>query len=170
MPDGAPFPDDLTGISSADVARLSGLHVSHVAALKAGRRRANAATLAKLRLVAVRLRARQVAGPLSLVLTYRCALALCALALGLDAAVVQASDPAKRMTLNPAWCDMATARRLAQYLMNTTMGFNQADVARACGVTKQAVNQAARAIEDAREQPDFDRLARKLEAAILGIA
>lgn len=163
------LPEELRAVPLADLARLSGLHVSHIGNIKAGRRMPTAATLAKLRLVAVRLRTRQIEAPLAVVLTYRASLALACRFLNVDAAMAQNSDPARKQTQNVEWRSAATARRLAQYLMNTCMGFRQVDVARAAGVTKQAINQAMREIEDAREDQGFDQLVRALEDAILGV-
>jgi transcriptional regulator with XRE-family HTH domain len=168
MPEFNGLPEDLRAVSIAELSRLSGLHPSHIGNIKSGNRRPKPATLARLKLVAVRLRTRQIEAPLAVVLTYRATLALASTVLGVDPAMAQNSDPARKLTGNAEWRSAANARRLAQYLMNTAMGFRQVEVARAAGVTKQAINQAMREIEDEREKGDFDQLVKTLEDAILG--
>lgn len=162
------LPEDLRAVPVSELARLSGLHPNYIANIKSGLRNPKPATLAKLRLVAVRIRTRQIEAPLAVVLAYRATLALACSKLGVDPAMAQNSDPARKQTQNPEWRSAANARRLAQYLMNTTMGFRQVEVARAAGVTKQAINQAMREIEDEREGAIFDTLVKSLEDAILG--
>jgi hypothetical protein len=155
-------------VATSDLARLAGLHVTHLYDLLAGRKVPSPATRAKIRFAVNRIRLRQAeAGP-DLVASYRMALALAAVTLGSDPGLAQVSDPQGRQVSSKAWREAAEARRLAQYLLNAVLGLPQAEVARISGVTKQAVSKAMREIEDAREDQAFDAKVAKLEQWILG--
>jgi transcriptional regulator with XRE-family HTH domain len=158
-------------LSLARLAAVAGLHPSHLSKIKLGKRKPTAATVAKLRLALVRIRTRQVAAPNKDVALYRALLALACTELGLDAALVQNSNPALRFNLNQEWRDASYARWLAQYLMNCGLGVSQSDVARACGLTKQAICKNLPEIEDRRERDAaFDVMVSRLEELLVGAA
>ena len=156
--------------TQADIARAAEIHPTHLANLLAGRKVPQPGTLARIRLGIARLKARQQDTPLDVVATYRVVLALACHALAVDPAKAQVSVPRHKQTMNPDWMAAAKARRLAVYLMNTTLGFRQVMVARAAGVTKQAINQLVRDVEDMREATSFDATVKELEGWILGEA
>lgn len=64
----------------------------------------------------------------------------------------------------------AAARVLGAYLAVTVAGMRQADVARVLDVDRAVVCRACRQIEDRRDDPAFDALARRLEGIVRGRA
>lgn len=151
-----------------EVAQLANLHVTHLYDLKNGLHQPTPATIARIRFAVSRIARRQTESDLETTILYRMSLALAALSLNLDPAQVQCSDPAAKKTVVKNWRDAAEARRIAQYVLNTGFGLKQADVARAAGVTKQAINQAVSEIENRRDDPAFDDLVSKVETWIIG--
>lgn len=105
---------------------------------------------------------------LLLTLSYRMAIAIAAHALDRDPAICQGQDPARRATASADWSAAAEVRNLAFYLMNSGAGMKQATIARAAGVTRQAVSLACQKLEDRRDDPKLDRLLDELTAAIMG--
>lgn len=138
------------GVSLSRLAVLAGLHVDHVRQMKRGQRKATDATVARLKLALVRLRARATQGPSAEFCLYRTLLARAAVALGLDPAQVRDANPADKGR-TPAARAAAQARWLAFYLMNVGFGLQAVDVARAAGVSKNAVSLALREVELRRE-------------------
>ena len=59
-----------------------------------------------------------------------------------------AADPARRATSDPQWLEAARARQLACWIANGQLGFRTTDIARAAGLTKQAVSAAIQVVED----------------------
>ena len=76
---------------------------------------------------------------------------LAAFCLKADARAALDADPAQRATSNPEWMAAARVRRVAIYVANQFFGFAQADLARAAGVTRQAVSNAIKELEDERD-------------------
>ena len=99
---------------------------------------------------------------------WRTVLALVAAREGVDAAMIWTHDPQKRATLDPDWLRAARLRARATYLAHTVLGLKQADLARALGMTPQAICQTCRAVEDerdnARVDQDLDWIGRQLGA------
>ncbi len=99
-------------------------------------------------------------------LTYRFAVALIAARLDVDPTLVHAADPARRATQSPDWMKAARVRRLAVYVVNQYGGIAQVKVAKAAGLTKAAVCQAIKEIEDQREAdglgPELDAIGRAI--------
>jgi transcriptional regulator with XRE-family HTH domain len=135
----------------AALARASGLHPSHVGNLRSGRISASAATLARLKFAAQRIKAEMRDGSYDPAWIYRLLLVASALALELEPEAVVRSRPAAKAVADPRWKDASLARRLAFYMMNTGAGYQQVEVAKAAGVTKAAVSLAVREIEEARD-------------------
>lgn len=127
-------------------------------------------TLARLEASLQRLasRANAAAGERALEGVFRLSVVVAALATGADAAAAQASDPARRATQDPEWMAAAQVRRLAVYLINAGLGLSQTETAKAAGMSKQAVSQAVREIEERRSDKAFERLVAGLETAIMG--
>lgn len=147
----------------AELARLAGLHPHHLYDIAAGRKALVPATRAKLRMARARIHNRQLDGTLELITAYRATLALSALAFGLDPAEVISQKPWTSANVSERWRKAALARRVAQYLMNTALGFAQAEVGRAAGMTRQAVSIAMREVEDLRDEAEFSDTLERLE-------
>lgn len=79
-----------------------------------------------------------------------------------------AANPGRRATGSAQWLAAAEARRLGLYLLNAACGFRQAEIARAAGMTRQAVSLAVRAAEERREDGAYDALAERLTAMVTG--
>ncbi|OBQ59595.1 hypothetical protein EFV37_22040 [Mesorhizobium loti] len=77
---------------------------------------------------------------------------------------VLASDPSRKATSDPQWLEAAEVRRLAFWLATRLLGFAQADVGRAAGVTRAAVSTAVQQLEDERDtDKQLDRLLSHIE-------
>jgi len=153
----------LAKYSKAEIARVAGINVSYFYDLVAGRRSPGRATLGKLRRATAQLKQLRNRQSADLSIKYRFALVVAALALGLDPVMVQASLPSAKKAANMEWRDAAGARWLAWYLLNSSFGLCQAEVARAAGVTKQAVSLALGKIEERRDEPEFDAMLLNLD-------
>lgn len=101
-------------------------------------------------------------GPMAAHATYRMALLLSAQVLGADPRQALFSDPADKATANKEWRESARVRRLAFWLANGLLGFKVTEIARAAGVTKQAVSSAIKELED-DESAEMRRIRRQLE-------
>lgn len=116
----------------------------------AGRVNPSPATLAKLNTALNRFRLGFGAEATQLAphATYRACLVLAAFYLKSDPRAALASDPSRRANANREWSQAAAVRQLAIWIANGQLGFGVSDLARAAGVTKQAVSAATRAVED----------------------
>lgn len=101
-------------------------------------------------------------GPISVHAAYKMALVIAAAQLKADARAVMFSDPARKATADKEWLAYARVRRLAYWICNQMAGFGVTDVARAAGVTKQAVSNAKKELED-DEDPEIQRVLQHLE-------
>jgi len=101
-------------------------------------------------------------------IAYRLAVTLVAMTMGRDPSSVHRHDPSRRATHNPEWMSAAEVRRTALYLLTSAVGLNQARAGQAAGMTRQAVSLACRAIEEKREDRDFNRMLDELTAAVMG--
>lgn len=160
------------GVSIDALERAAGIADGHYHALLGGAKRARHATLARMRITLQRLKLKQETGSeedYRLAVAYRLCVALAARELGRDAAAVHRSDPGRRATHDAQWMAAAEVRRLAVYLMNCGAGFRQTEVARAAGLTKQAVQLAVKDIEARRDEgSELDRMLVRLTAQIQG--
>lgn len=152
--------------SQAEIARAAGINTTYLSDLVAGRRSPGAATIGKLRRATPHLKQGQNRQSAELSIKYRFALVVTAQALRLDPVMVQASIPSAKRAANMEWRGAAFARWLAWYLLNSSFGLCQADVARAAGVTKQAVSLAMGKIEERRDEPEFDALLAHLDQCL----
>ena len=146
-----------------EIARMAGMSYSHLRDVRRGRRPATPALERGVARAARRLTYARSNVRMEIATIYQVVQALCAIALGIDPAAVQDSDPSAKRAANKDWRDAAFARWLAQSLLNSGLGISQIEVARASGVTKQAVSLAMHAIEDKRDDPAFDALVTQLE-------
>lgn len=87
--------------------------------------------------------------------TYRGHVIAIAKELGADAEEVLASDPARRAVHDPKWALAARVRMLAIYCTTVGLGIPYAVLARAIGVTKQAVSWNVARARDLEDDPKF---------------
>ncbi len=150
-------------------AMIAGRHYAH---LLAGRYAPRKGTVNALRLALRRLIVTPEAdtSPQSAFcnMSIRAAIALICEARGLDAEKIQNSIASKRATQSPEWLEAARVRRDAWALVSNAFGISGSDLARAAGVSKAAISLALRAVEDARDDRDFDREMERLERALTG--
>lgn len=121
-------------------------------------------TLSKLNLALARFKMSYAGdpGPISVHACYRAALVIAAFQLKADARAVMFSDPGRKATADDEWRDASRVRQLAFWIANGLLGFPQADIARAAGVTRQAVSKAIEKLED-DAGPDVRRAMKALE-------
>lgn len=152
----------------SQVARIAAINLSHLSDVRAGRRPATAALLYRLGVAVRQLKQAGLDPRLVRPAIYRVVLALTADALGLNVLEVLRSEPGAKRAANKEWRDASFARWLAQYLLNTRLNMKQAEVARASGVTKQAVSLAMREIENRRDDPAFEQVLAHMEIILRG--
>lgn len=102
---------------------------------------------------------------------YRLALGHVATALGVCPDEVMAQDHRRGATANAHYRQLATARQITIYLVNTGIAADavrQRRLAEMLGMTPAGVCLAIRAIEGRRDDPDFDQLVTRLEAHLQG--
>lgn len=131
-----------------------------------GTRAARPATIAKLNQALGRFKLAYAgdSGPLTVHAAWKGALLIAAFTLKADPRGVLFSDPSRRATSDPVWREQAHARRMAYWLANGLMGFRATEVARAAGVSKQAVSQGIKDLDQQRDQdPALARACRQLE-------
>jgi hypothetical protein len=156
------------GVSIVRVAVLAELNPDHIRQIVKGKRKGSPASVAKIKLALARLRARATDGPSVEFCLYQALLARAAQALSVSIAEVRASDPADKGR-TPAARMCAQVRWLAFYLMNVGFGVAGAQVARAAGVSKNAVSLALKEVELRRETDnDFADLLDQLELELMG--
>jgi len=85
-----------------------------------------------------------------------------------DVKAVLDADPSRRATANPEWQRAAEVRRVGYFIANQLLGFKISDLARAAGVTKQAVSRAIPELEWERDREggnnqQLDELLNQLE-------
>jgi hypothetical protein len=139
-------------------------------AVRAGRKQPQASTLAKLQLALKRFQT-GFGGEASAIAPHAAVkgcIALAAFYLGADIRAVLNAEPGRRATANPEWMQAAQARRLGLWIANQWFGFKQSDLARAAGMTKQAVQAAVSELEWERDgeggdNRDLDRVMRRIE-------
>ncbi len=95
---------------------------------------------------------------------YRACLVVAAFAMKADPRQVLNSDPTRRATLDPDWLAAARVRRVGYYIASQFGGFRISDLARAAGVTKQAISSALKELYDERDtDADLARVLGRLE-------
>lgn len=160
------------GVTYKDMDRASGLSNSYFWGLVRGKRPVTQATLSRLKLALSRLARNPNAGDgkeRHIDLVYRFAVAWISDREGFDAALVLASEPARRATHDEQWAKAARIRRLAIYVVNQFGGINQADLAVAAGMSKAAVCQLIKEIEEERDEKGTAAQLDALQHAITGV-
>lgn len=101
-------------------------------------------------------------GPLAAHAAYKSAVVIAALYMRADARAALSSDPSRKATADPDWLASSRVRRLAYWIANGMLGFRVTEIARAAGVSKQAVSNGIKLLED-DEDPEIRRVCRQLE-------
>jgi hypothetical protein len=154
-----------TGVSEPEFARVAEMHADHLSQIKRGKRVASQATVGRLKLAFVRIKARQLAGDASHNALFRSLLLIAAVEVGVDPVLAQTGGPSGSLENREL---LKQARWIARYLMNVTLGFTMADIGRAEGVTKATVSASMPEIELLRDDPVFDEKLSRLELRLLG--
>jgi transcriptional regulator with XRE-family HTH domain len=141
------------GLSHARMCALAGVELNNYFKLRRGRHRPSAATLRKL---AAALADPVPARPPRVIAAFhRVCFALAADALGLDRAAVLATDfTVTRRT--DAWIAAARARMVAVYVTAVELEVDNTELARALGLTRQAIKKARDKVEDLRDDAGVD--------------
>ena len=157
------------GVSLSHLARVAGMSHVQLFRLRSGARKGvNPDTAGRLRLAITRIRARQTEGAPVYAALYRSLLVICADHCGVDVAIVHGHDPARRRVMDELWMKCARVHWLARYMMGPGLGVSVSDVARAAGVSKQAVSLSLKEVELMRDQPGFDAEIETLQQRITG--
>lgn len=159
-------------ISRTELERAAGLSANYLSAVAASRYVPRESTLARLNTALSNIAKKRGGGDMPdfpLTVAYRLALIVAAHTLGHDASAAQAADPSRRATQCPDWMKAAEVRRLALYLLTSECGFSQSEVARAAGLTKQAVSEICRDMEAIRDEGSaFEAMVDTLRNWIMG--
>jgi hypothetical protein len=146
-----------------DLCRQAGVSDRAWRYMLAGAKAPRPATLAKLAAALDRCQRRNAGGgPAGNQAAYRAAVVVAAMLTKADARAALAADPAAKASANPLWLAAAQTRRLAFWIANGQLGLRVTDIARAAGVTKQAVSSAIRELED-DDDPDTRHALRQIE-------
>lgn len=131
----------------------AGVAESHYYRLMARQHSPRASTISRLSMALHRYRIGfgAEAGELAPHAALKVTMVLAAFCLKADARAALDADPARRATSNAEWMEAARVRRVAIYIANQFLGFTQSDLARAAGVTKQAVYTGITEMEDERD-------------------
>ena len=89
-------------------------------------------------------------------------------AVGVTPEAVAAADPRANLGFDPTWRTCRHVAQAALYLTNTSLGVRQKRLAEALGLTPAAVCLALRAVEERRDDPEFDRLMARASKIITG--
>jgi transcriptional regulator with XRE-family HTH domain len=159
------------GVSLAQVAAQARMNASYLYRIKCDGKQLSPATAQRLHLAIAQLRSSELEGVSATNALYRSLLIVAALELKLDPLEVQLTDPRAKRTNNPQWLACVQAHWLARWVMNQVFGITQSAVARAMGVTKQAVNQSMQAIFERQEtDASFDAMLDQLREKLIGVA
>ena len=85
-------------------------------------------------------------------------MALVAREMGIDPNSAVTTDFTRQRPQSPDWVAANTARRIAIYLLVTVLDVRRGEIARALGITRQAVHQTLEDIEATRSTRESDRL------------
>lgn len=88
-------------------------------------------------------------------------------AFGLGPDLVLAADPSLRWNVNDEWALAAKVRALAVCCVLTEFGVTGAQVGRAIGVSRQAVSDMVRRVQDMRDDPKIDEMIERVSAEIV---
>lgn len=169
-----------SGLHELDILQTAGMCPRYLYRVRKGQKPLTLRTVNRIKLAVDRLKraARQEAGERetdgatphksSIAAQYRLALATVYAVTGMKVTAVLDQDPGKRATADPAWRAAANARRLALYIANQYLNISQSDLGRAARMTKSAVCQALKELEDIREQDSIRNVLDVVEEAFQG--
>jgi hypothetical protein len=132
-------------IRLAQVARAAGFSVNHLHDMRRSNKRLNAVTIRRLQAALLRLRCEINAVRPSDAALYTSLLVMGADAAGLDPLRVQSLSLDQMKWQSPEVAPLVQIHNHARWLMNQVFGLSQVEIARACGVKRQAVNQSIKA-------------------------
>jgi hypothetical protein len=93
-----------------------------------------------------------------IVSVHRLVMEAIARARGLDPAAVLATDFTVERGVNRAWVAASRVRAMATYVLVVELDVPRVALARAVGISRQAVHQALHRVEDLRDDPAIDSL------------
>jgi hypothetical protein len=152
-----------SGLSVRQLCLRAKIHQTTYWRVKTGREpRFKAHTIGKLRKALSGKPVPQVSGlaPETLLTAYRAYCALAAPEFGADPRKVLDADPSLRANASPEWALAARVRAVAVYCVVVEFGVAAARVAAAIGLTRQAVSQMVRRVEELRGDEDQDFIER----------
>lgn len=156
------------GIPQVDLAREAGISESTYRRLTSGgdsldltgqKLSAWGPRLDRLQRALARLAGRREAEPASadlIVATHRSFVLALAPRFGVTAEQVVAADPRANLNFDPTWRACRHVAQAALYLTNTALGIKQRRLADVLGLTPAAVCLALKAVEDRRDDAEFD--------------
>lgn len=155
-------------ISHAELCRRAGVDEKGWRAIRAGRRHAKPATLARLEAA---LDGGQRAKPASVIAAFHRLVTIeIAKARRLKPAEVLATDFSVQRPNNPAWLAAAHVNRIALYITAVELEVENVTLGAALGCSRQNVQQARNAVEDMREHAATDRMIARVTALVTGRA
>jgi hypothetical protein len=99
---------------------------------------------------------------------YRAYVVILAGEMGQDPERVLRSNPRWRLNTSSQWRDAAYVRALAVYCVTIQLDLSAARVGRAIGLTRAAVSQINRRVEDFRDDPKIDALVERIGQLVSG--
>jgi transcriptional regulator with XRE-family HTH domain len=142
------------GLSHDELCRAAGIEVNNWFRLLRGAHQPSPATLRKLQ--AALDAPRQSKPPQIIAGFHRVLIGLLADAMGADRAAVLAVDMSKQRPQNPAWLRAARIRMMATYIAAVELEVGNAELGRAIGQTRQAIQKSRNQVEDLRDDPAIE--------------
>jgi len=156
------------GVTPAMLARVAGVHPSHLSRMRAGKLPVPEAMLARLRYGVVRLRTGE-GDAVAINALNRALIVICAVEMGQDPLAVQGTDPNSKQMRLEGWLARVFVHWVARHVMCDCFGLKQAQVAEALGVTRQAVHKSVRQVIEREEQdPAFAAALERIQDKLLG--
>lgn len=160
------------------VIREAGLSLRYLYNIRTGRKKLTRLTIKRVENAIAELRRRQKlqarekqsngreAWRSTVAAQYRMSIALVAIAAGVSPRFLLDADPARRATADPEWLRAARLRRIAIYVANQFIPeVEQADLARAAGMSKANVCVTIKQLEDMRGDEELERIITVVEEA-----
>lgn len=97
---------------------------------------------------------------------HRLVMRMLAQAKGLDPDAVAAVDLSTQRPQVPAWLEAARINNMAIYLTTVELQVENADFARALGISREAVRKARNKVEDLRDDPAIDELLTRMRQQV----
>jgi transcriptional regulator with XRE-family HTH domain len=154
------------GLSHDELCRVAGIEVNNWFRLLRGAHQPSGVTLRKLE--AALDAPRQSKPPRIIAGFHRLLIGLLADAMGEDRAAVLAVDMSKQRPQNPAWLRAARIRMMATYIAAVELEVGNADLGRAIGQTRQAIQKSRNQVEDFRDDPAIEAALTTVTAQVRG--